>query len=104
MKARLPDDLRFGAIALAVTDLERSVDYYRRQLGLELLERQGARATLGAGERRLLELEQRRWRGTRSGSRRPVPLRASGAVAAGAGPAARASRGDRHAPDRRVRS
>ena len=60
MKARLPDDLRFGAIALAVTDLERSVDYYRRQLGLELLERQGARATLGAGERRLLELEERR--------------------------------------------
>jgi catechol 2,3-dioxygenase len=59
MNARLPDDLRFGAIALAVTDLERSVDYYRRRLGLELLEREGARATLGAGGRRLLELEER---------------------------------------------
>ena len=45
MKARLPDDLRFGAVALAVTDLERSVDYYRRRLGLELLERQSASAT-----------------------------------------------------------
>jgi catechol 2,3-dioxygenase len=59
MKVRLPDDLRFGAIALAVTDLERSVDYYRRRLGLELLQRQGSRATFGAGGRRLLELEER---------------------------------------------
>jgi catechol 2,3-dioxygenase len=59
MQARLPDDLRFGAIALAVTDLERSVDYYRRRLGMALLERDGARATLGAGGRRLLELEER---------------------------------------------
>jgi catechol 2,3-dioxygenase len=59
MHARLPDDLRFGAVALAVTDLERSVDYYRRRLGLELLERQSARATLGVEERRLLELEAR---------------------------------------------
>jgi catechol 2,3-dioxygenase len=59
MNARLPDDLRFGAIALAVTDLERSVDYYQRRLGMELVERDGARATLGVGGRRLLELEQR---------------------------------------------
>jgi catechol 2,3-dioxygenase len=42
-----------------VTDLERSVDYYRRRLGLELLQRQGSRATFGAGGRRLLELEER---------------------------------------------
>ena len=60
MKARLPDDLRFGAVALAVTDLERSIDYYRRRLGLDLLERQGTRATLGVGQRRLLELDERR--------------------------------------------
>src|SRR5918995_4733292 len=59
MNARLPDDLRFGAIALAVTELERSVDYYRRRLGMELLEGDGSRATLGAGGRRLLELEER---------------------------------------------
>ena len=59
MDARLPDDLRFGAIALAVTDLERSVDYYRHRLGMELLKRVGAQATLGAGGRRLLELEGR---------------------------------------------
>jgi catechol 2,3-dioxygenase len=59
MNARLPDDLRFGAIALAVSDLERSVDYYRRRLGMALLERDDSRATLGAGGRRLLELEER---------------------------------------------
>jgi catechol 2,3-dioxygenase len=59
MTVRLPDDLRFGAITLAVTDLERSIDYYQRRLGLELLAREGSRATLGAGGRRLLELEER---------------------------------------------
>jgi catechol 2,3-dioxygenase len=59
MNARLPDDLRFGAIALAVTDLERSVDYYQRRLGMELLERDDSRAILGTGGRRLLELEER---------------------------------------------
>jgi catechol 2,3-dioxygenase len=59
MSARLPDDLRFGAIALAVTDLERSIDYYRRRLGMELLARDGSRAILGAGGRRLVELEER---------------------------------------------
>jgi catechol 2,3-dioxygenase len=60
MNARLPDDLRFGAIALAVTDLERSIDYYRRRLGMDLIQRDGSRATLGAGGRRLVELEERR--------------------------------------------
>jgi catechol 2,3-dioxygenase len=59
MNARLPDDLRFGAVALAVTDLERSIEYYQRRLGMELLERVGSKAILGAGARRLLELEER---------------------------------------------
>ena len=59
MNARLPDDLRFGAIALAVAELERSLDYYRRRLGMELLERDDRRATLGAGGRPLLVLEER---------------------------------------------
>jgi catechol 2,3-dioxygenase len=59
MNARLPDDLRFGAMALAVADLERSIDYYRRRLGMELLEQERGRAALGAGGRRLLELEER---------------------------------------------
>jgi catechol 2,3-dioxygenase len=59
MNARLPDDLRFGAMALAVTDLERSIDYYRRRLGMGLLEQEGRRAALGAGGPCLLELEER---------------------------------------------
>jgi catechol 2,3-dioxygenase len=60
MDARLPEDLRFGAIALAVIDLEGSIDYYRRRLGMDLIDRDGSRAILGAGERRLVELEERR--------------------------------------------
>jgi catechol 2,3-dioxygenase len=59
MNVRLPDDLRFGAMALAVADLERSIDYYRRRLGMELLEQEKPRAALGTGGRRLLELEAR---------------------------------------------
>jgi catechol 2,3-dioxygenase len=59
MNACLPDDLRFGAMALAVADLARSIDYYRRRLGMELLEQERRRAALGAGGRRLLELEGR---------------------------------------------
>jgi catechol 2,3-dioxygenase len=59
MNAHLPEDLRFGAIALAVADLERSIDYYRRRFGMELLAQEQQRAALGAGGRRLLELEAR---------------------------------------------
>jgi catechol 2,3-dioxygenase len=55
----LPEDLRYGAVGLAVTDRERSLDYYERQLSLELLERDGQRTVLGAGGRRLVELEER---------------------------------------------
>jgi catechol 2,3-dioxygenase len=56
----LPDDFSYGAVGLAVADLDRSLDYYRRRIGLELIEREGGRAVLGAGGRRLVELEERR--------------------------------------------
>ena len=55
----LPDDFRYGAIGLAVADLERSLDYYGRCIGMEPLDTDGRRAALGAGGRRLLELEER---------------------------------------------
>ena len=55
----LPGDFSYGAIGLAVTDLDRSLDYYRRRIGLELLGREGPRAVLGAGGRRLVELQER---------------------------------------------
>jgi catechol 2,3-dioxygenase len=55
----LPDGFRYGAIGLAVADLERSLDYYLARIGMELLERGDGRAVLGAGGRRLLELKER---------------------------------------------
>jgi catechol 2,3-dioxygenase len=51
--------IEMGAVALAVGDLERSVDYYRRAIGLELLERDSGRAVLGVPARSLVELEAR---------------------------------------------
>jgi catechol 2,3-dioxygenase len=60
----LLSDIEMGAVALGVADLDRSLDYYRGTIGLELLAREGARAVLGVPGRRLLELE------ARSGGRR----------------------------------
>jgi catechol 2,3-dioxygenase len=45
-----------GAVHLTVSDLERSLTYYRQAIGLELLEQGAGRAKLGAGERELLVL------------------------------------------------
>jgi catechol 2,3-dioxygenase len=55
----LLSDIEMGAVALGVTDLDRSLDYYRGTIGLELLEQNGSRAVLGVPGRRLLELEAR---------------------------------------------
>jgi catechol 2,3-dioxygenase len=52
----LPDATRLGAVHLSVADLERSLDYYRRSIGLELLGTDGGEASLGAGGRELLHL------------------------------------------------
>jgi catechol 2,3-dioxygenase len=45
-----------GAVHLTVSDLARSLDYYRRSIGLDVLEQGDGRATLGVGATRLLEL------------------------------------------------
>jgi catechol 2,3-dioxygenase len=45
-----------GAVELTVSDLARSLDYYRRVVGLEALETGSSRASLGAGGRELLAL------------------------------------------------
>jgi catechol 2,3-dioxygenase len=55
----LLSDIEMGAVALAVGDLDRSVDYYRRTIGLELLARNGGQAVLGVPGRPLLELSGR---------------------------------------------
>ncbi|MEM7026339.1 MAG: VOC family protein [Pseudomonadota bacterium] len=51
--------IEMGVVALGVGDLDRSVDYYRRTIGLEVLERDGDHAMLGVPGRPLLELEAR---------------------------------------------
>ena len=45
-----------GPVHLTVSDLARSLDYYRTAIGLELLGQEDGRASLGAGGRELLVL------------------------------------------------
>jgi catechol 2,3-dioxygenase len=47
-----------GAVHLTVSDLARSVSYYRDVVGLRQLERADGQASLGAGERELLVLRE----------------------------------------------
>lgn len=65
---RLPDATRVGRVALQVADLERSLAYYQRVLGLNAIEASGDRATLGAqgSDVPLVELRERK-------GARPVP-------------------------------
>lgn len=55
---RLPAATRPGTVTLRVGDLERSLDFYRGTLGLALLEREGGEASLGTGDRALVELRE----------------------------------------------
>ena len=47
-----------GPVHLTVSDLGRSVEYYREAVGLELLEQGAGRASLGTGGRELLVLDE----------------------------------------------
>jgi catechol 2,3-dioxygenase len=40
-------DTQMGAVELSVADLDRTLDYWQREIGLRLLERSGGRASLG---------------------------------------------------------
>jgi catechol 2,3-dioxygenase len=55
----LPDATSLGAVHLTVADLARSLDYYRRAIGLRVLDEGDGRASLGAGATELLVLEER---------------------------------------------
>lgn len=59
-RAPAPSDpsLRLGRVRLAVSDLGRSIAFYRDLLGLTLVHHAGPIATLGAGSQPLLELEE----------------------------------------------
>src|SRR5215208_2293540 len=54
----LPAALRLGAVHLTVTDLDRSVGFYRDAIGLRLYSREGAGAAMGAGGEHLLVLHE----------------------------------------------
>jgi catechol 2,3-dioxygenase len=56
----LPASLRLGPVELTVRDLDRSLDFYERSLGLQLIEREDGRARVGAGAGELLELVELR--------------------------------------------
>lgn len=57
---RLPDATRVGRVTLQVGDLERSLDWYRGVLGLEVHDRSPRRATLGPlGGEVLVALEEK---------------------------------------------
>jgi catechol 2,3-dioxygenase len=49
-------ETHMGRVDLVVSDLDRSLDYYRRAIGLDLLERNDGEAVLGAGDLELLRL------------------------------------------------
>ena len=54
--AEISPQTTMGAVELTVSDLGRSLDYYRSAVGLEVLEQEDGRASLGAGGRELLVL------------------------------------------------
>ncbi|HTO73602.1 MAG TPA: VOC family protein [Gemmatimonadales bacterium] len=67
---RLPDSLALGPVHLQISDLDRSLDYYQRVLGLALLERAGdtARLASSGGTAPLVILHEQR-------GARPAPSR-----------------------------
>ena len=54
--AAIADATTVGAVHLTVGDLARSLDYYRTEIGLQVLEQGGGEAALGAGGLELLHL------------------------------------------------
>ncbi len=56
MSAELSPQTTVGAVHLTVSELERSIAYYRGAIGLETLEQERRRARLGVGARELLVL------------------------------------------------
>jgi catechol 2,3-dioxygenase len=65
--AAIADEATVGAVHLTVGDLERSLGYYRTQIGLTALEQGGGEASLGTGGRALLHLVEQ------PGARPPGP-------------------------------
>lgn len=58
--AELPASTTVGAVHLTVADLDRSIQYYGRAVGLDVLDRDGGSASLGSGGRELVCLVEER--------------------------------------------
>lgn len=58
MKSIAPET-KIGIVALSVSDMERSLSFYQEHLGMQLLRREGDAASLGAGQRELLRLQEK---------------------------------------------
>ena len=58
--AAIADDATVGAVHLTVAELQRSLEYYRTQIGLQVLDSGSAEASLGTGDRELLHLVEER--------------------------------------------
>jgi catechol 2,3-dioxygenase len=58
VRAELPPATRMGAVHLTVADLDRSLAYYGKQIGLQVHAREGGRARLGTGGEDLLVLTE----------------------------------------------
>jgi catechol 2,3-dioxygenase len=56
--ASLPAETRMGPVELTVSDLERSLDYYRSAIGLAVFDEADGRASLGADGAELLVLHE----------------------------------------------
>ncbi|HEX7256113.1 MAG TPA: VOC family protein [Gaiellaceae bacterium] len=56
--ASLPPETGMGPVELTVSDLDRSLDYYRRAIGLSVREQAGGRASLGSNGNELLRLHE----------------------------------------------
>ena len=56
----IPPETTVGAVHLTVSDLARSLDYYRSAIGLRVLEEGAGRASLGTNGRELLALVEER--------------------------------------------
>jgi len=67
----LHPDTRMGAVALTVADMDRALDFYQNTLGFRLRERDGAAATLVAGDEPMVVLSE-------EPGARPAPPRATG--------------------------
>ena len=94
----IPSGTRIGAVHLTVSDLERSLIFYRQQVGFREVWRRGPSAGLGVSNRVLLVVHESPERSSAAASDDgPVSLRDSGAVETGAGAIASTFCGHRHA-------